>query len=156
MWDLKESLMAMVQFVYLGEANVYQENLDFFCFGWRAPAERSRRKPNCERVGSDFAANKPESPSQIPILYISSKRRISIKQRGCHWKWAFSENANSYSPGKARICNVCGKEGDKINIINHIEANHIDGISTPCGLCGQVFRTRAALRKHKTRHHLIQ
>ena len=37
-----------------------------------------------------------------------------------------------------------------INIINHIEANHIDGISTPCGLCGQVFRTRAALQKHKT------
>ena len=37
-----------------------------------------------------------------------------------------------------------------INIINHIEENHIDGISTHCGLCGQVFRTRAALQKHKT------
>ena len=68
-----ENLMAKEKFVYLGEENVYQENLDdFFCFGRRASAERPQRKPNCKRVRSDFAANKPESPSQIPKLLISA------------------------------------------------------------------------------------
>ena len=36
-----------------------------------------------------------------------------------------------------------------INIMDHIEAKHIAGISIPCGLCEQVFRTRVALRHHK-------
>ena len=64
-----------------------------------------------------------------------------------------SENANPYQQGRARICKVCGKEGSMHLIMNHIEANHIAGISIPCGLCDQVVKTRNAMRKHKLRHH---
>ena len=45
----------------------------------------------------------------------------------------------------------CGKEGGMLTIMNHIEANHIAGISIPCGLCGQVVKTRNALANHKFR-----
>ena len=65
----------------------------------------------------------------------------------------FSENANPYGMGRARICKVCGKEGSYNGIVDHIEANHIAGISIPCGLCDQVVKTRNAMRKHKLRHH---
>jgi len=67
----------------------------------------------------------------------------------------FSENANPYkSTGeRARVCKVCGKEGDCTVIKNHIEANHIAGISIPCGLCGKVCKTRNLLKVHKYRHH---
>ena len=66
----------------------------------------------------------------------------------------FSENADPYLKGRrARICKVCGKEGGMINIMDHIEAQHIAGISIPCGLCAQVFRTRVALRHHKPKYH---
>ena len=66
-----------------------------------------------------------------------------------------SENANPYKNqgGRAKICKVCGKEGSMSHIKDHIEANHIAGISIPCGLCGQVVRTRHALQMHKSRHH---
>ena len=64
-----------------------------------------------------------------------------------------SENANPYQQGRARICKVCAKEGSYKNIMDHIEANHIAGISIPCSLCGQVVKTRNALRKHKIKHH---
>ena len=64
-----------------------------------------------------------------------------------------SENANPYLKGRARICKVCGKEGSRQNIKNHIEAHHIAGISIPCSLCGQVFKTRNALAVHKRKHH---
>ena len=63
----------------------------------------------------------------------------------------FSENATPHSKqyGRARICKVCGKEGSMADIMNHIEAHHIAGISIPCGLCGQLFKTRKNLRAHK-------
>ena len=67
-----------------------------------------------------------------------------------------SENANPYQQGRARMCKVCGKEGSMWLISSHIEANHIAGISIPCGLCGQVVKTRHALMQHKSRHHRIQ
>ena len=65
-----------------------------------------------------------------------------------------SENGDPYRRGgRARICKVCGKEGGMAQIMSHIEANHIAGNPVPCDLCGQVFKTRDALRKHKTKHH---
>ena len=68
----------------------------------------------------------------------------------------FSEKADPYGRGKARICKVCGKEGGMGNIMNHIEANHITGISVPCGLCGSVFTSRISLSIHKSRFHKSQ
>ena len=32
---------------------------------------------------------------------------------------------------KVAICNVCGKEGHPRNISDHIESNHLEGISIP-------------------------
>ena len=59
------------------------------------------------------------------------------------------KNANG-TPKQAtsRICKVCGKEGAGIAIRDHIEANHLEGVSLPCNVCGKVFRSRARLRKH--------
>ena len=50
---------------------------------------------------------------------------------------------------KAKICKVCGKEGAGIAIRDHIEANHLEGVSLPCNVCGKEFRSRMILRKHK-------
>lgn len=46
-------------------------------------------------------------------------------------------------------CTVCGKADKKnTNIINHIEAKHIDGVSHPCNQCGKLFRSRHSLVQH--------
>ena len=50
---------------------------------------------------------------------------------------------------RAHICKVCGKEGAGIAIRDHIEANHLEGISLPCSLCEKTFRSRWSLRRHK-------
>ena len=52
----------------------------------------------------------------------------------------------------AFICKVCGKEGTGTQIRNHIEANHLEGISIPCDHCDKTFSLRQTLRKHNLRH----
>ena len=55
---------------------------------------------------------------------------------------------------KAYICKVCGKEGLKHHVADHVEANHLEGISLPCNICEKTsFRARNYLRKHKSKHH---
>ena len=50
-------------------------------------------------------------------------------------------------------CKVCGKEDKLINIRNHIEANHLEGISLPCDICDRTFSARAYLDKHRNQYH---
>ena len=43
------------------------------------------------------------------------------------------------------ICKVCDKEGRPKDIRDHIEANHLEGVSISCDLCSKTFQTRHAL-----------
>ena len=52
-------------------------------------------------------------------------------------------------------CTACGKQGEKGNIRNHIEAAHMEGISLPRNTCGKVFRSRNMLSSHNWRSHRI-
>ena len=51
------------------------------------------------------------------------------------------------------VCKVCGKEDKLTNIRNHIEANHLEGISLPCDFCHKTFSTRSYLNRHKNAFH---
>merc|ERR1712129_302207 len=54
---------------------------------------------------------------------------------------------------KMKKCKVCGKEGQKVNIMNHIEANHITGVSHTCNICGKVRTTKNGLNVHMSKEH---
>ena len=62
---------------------------------------------------------------------------------------------NMLANGKQRasVCQVCGKEGQTSLIKDHIEANHLEGISIPCNLCEKTFGSRKTLRHHKLHQH---
>ena len=53
----------------------------------------------------------------------------------------------------AFVCKVCLKEGQMVNIRNHIEANHLEGVSVPCNNCEKTFRSRNALAVHTYTFH---
>jgi len=181
-----EDLVAMIDFLYFGEANIYQGNLDSFL----AVAEELQLKG---LMGS--GAEKEEEDNKLPPSNYLTKQAKKYSQQEAKTKDEFnffdkeetppplegtvavtdytvaadlqdlddqinsmmmlSENHSLYR-GKARICKVCGKKGKKDHIVNHIESNHITGVSHTCNLCGKISRSRDALRKHKSVNHFSQ
>ena len=63
-----------------------------------------------------------------------------------------SENLNSIWR-RHDSCIFCGKEGAQRQIKDHIEANHLEGVSIPCNYCEKTFRSRAGLRQHNSTYH---
>ena len=53
----------------------------------------------------------------------------------------------------AYVCRVCGKEGQNNKIKDHIEVNHLEGVSVFCNLCNKLFRLKHAQKVHISRHH---
>ena len=176
-----ENLVAIVDFLYHGEANVFQENLDSFL----AIAEDLKLKglmgENGPKDGDDMSsevgqktnATQPTESKHIKEeKYLTSERKINHKALAIPGSGDFAaleeqvrsmmEKSENRLPKRkdkkenafASICKVCGKEGNGIDIKRHIEANHLKGISLPCNLCENTFRSRRQLVKHRLKQHV--
>ena len=186
-----ENLVAMVDFFYHGEANVFQENLDSFLVLAEEFQLKGLRGNQTEKESSEVfpppAKKKDPSTQQTPkaapkpfhhlpvvnkdvsietgSLQTTFETAVALTDHTTNYTdiesldqqvksmMIFSDNADPYKPGRARICKVCGKEGSRQYIINHIEANHITGISIPCDTCGKAFKSRNTLNNHKYQQH---
>ena len=49
---------------------------------------------------------------------------------------------NGSNMTRATVCTVCGKEDTLTHIKEHIEVNHLEGVSIPCNSCEKTFRYR--------------
>ena len=150
-----EELVAIIDFLYFGEANVNQESLDAFL----ALAEELRLKGltgSSERNDEDHLTNAPseikvahkkqqaESSPNIPnplnisnpnakteFSSIAQVALVSVEAQQLDEQiksmMNTSENVMTTGNNTRRVwtCNVCGKEGHRANVKTHIEANHI-------------------------------
>jgi len=185
-----EDLVAILDFLYFGEANVYQENIDAFL----AIAEElnlkglTGNKENHEPADVNIHKLKPGRTTSTPKVSHPKTERLKrnykkeitpldmdfkptdtviavqnqtitvnitdVEELDEKVKSLRVESQNTLPNGlngstKAHICTICGKEGRGKNIMDHIESNHLEGVSIPCDLCGKTFRTRHILRSHK-------
>ena len=179
-----EDLVAIIDFLYCGEANVYQENLDSFLAiaeelqlkGLMATDEPQKpevakttdHKKNIKPVHRrEHALQGPLEPSAQSYLNKSGElfgtvaltqnfsgdlheldntvKSMMTKTDQKHW--------NTGHGGFVYSCNVCGKEGQSMNVQHHIESNHLEGISLPCNLCEKTYRSRSSLQNHKRDGH---
>ena len=184
-----EVLASMVEFMYKGEANVDQENLENFL----GLAEELRLKGLDGRgKGEDQNVhNVPAPPKEtvkkalsfrqvVPLINTSTSNQLKTKPETTN-DWTLALNTSSTNEdldsqirsmmeksennaasvqgkehpqkGKARICKVCGKEGQMGDIQKHIEAKHITGVAHNCTVCGSTKTTRDALRFHMYNKH---
>ena len=174
---------ALLEFVYLGEAKVDQENLGSFL----ALAEHIKLKG---LTGETFSieteqdekplnlkpdetkksllwqttSNVTESVGQnIEKLSIPCIDSTDVKALGLQVNSMMERTQKMIPNGRqpngtirqatAFICKVCGKEDNSLNMRRHIEANHLQGISLPCNHCDKVFSSRLSLSGHKRLFH---
>ena len=176
-----EDLVAIVDFLYFGEANVYQENLDSFLAiadefqlkGLRGNGDRQvesdmfndqeikRRsaKPSMRNLvkaqeASEITQGNCETESSKALALVSQfSGNVEELEEKVNSMMQKSENFVTNGSRKADICKVCGKEGKGDVIKNHIEANHLEGVVIPCNHCEKTFRCRNTLKSHKHRYH---
>ena len=177
-----EDLFAIVDFFYCGEANLFQENLDSFLSiaeelqlkGLMGKSEDNTAEAD---VNTKYSlptpapvnnANIQESTRQTPRSKTeATDRRVAVPSEYFSGdlmelqekvKSMMEKSQNPYigskkaHPQKAGVCKVCGKEGMSSAIKDHIEANHLEGISIPCNLCEKICRYRNALKLHLVHH----
>ena len=183
-----ENLLAIVDFLYCGEANVFQENLDSFLAiaeelklkglmgqtrddkkntesNYTDPTpqqmypkpvfKRERSSTNTELIQPNLNKEMDQEPQNVRT---NKERRISIPnfvsgdlQELAEKVKSMMETSQNVLPNgrAAKICKMCGKEGQYTVITDHIEANHLEGVSLPCNVCEKAFRSRMRLRQHK-------
>ena len=181
-----EDLLAIVDFLYYGQTNINQANLDSFLRiaedleikgltdgggDWATPTGQTYKPtvPSCrtQKKTGIFDTNiAPFLPQSFPENQIPSSTAIALpkkdfsgdmKELDEQIETMIGRGENMVRQGsqrmvKAYVCQVCGKEGQKINIKDHIEAKHLEGISIPCSLCEKTFRSRDGHRHHMRNH----
>ena len=172
-------LIAIVDFVYFGEANVEQEHLDAFLGlaeemrlkGLTGSAERSDGKtenpqqnivPNMQNSTNIDQNSKAEDIFlKMPVALDKGLVTEEHQELDEQIKSMMEVGETTLTVGnrsvRAKKCKVCGKEGHTSNIMTHIESNHIttSNISHSCNICGKISRSRHGLRLHTAREHRL-
>ena len=176
-----EDLLAIIDFLYLGEANVDQENLDSFLAlaeelrlkGLTGTDNPEKAKEPIEEVKQHFKIapirrehvkqSKPPSRPQyqtptnpdtvVALENISINANIQDLDDQIKSMMTMTDIKSANGEKYMAKCNICGKEAASNNMPSHIEANHITGFSHSCNICGKTSRSRNALRVHKHTYH---
>ena len=175
-----EDLSAIVDFLYCGEANVYQQNLDsFLAIAGELKLKGLMGKTDEKEV---IQKEKYKIPKELYKEKTSLKKepRTSDSPQSNVSEQLLRDNRNVFNgtgPGELQDllqesesmiekterkmpngkilykCKVCGKESEKGGVRNHIETKHMEGISIPCKFCEKTFRSRNLLSGHNLRIH---
>ena len=162
-----ENLLAIIDLLYLGEANVYQESLDSFLAisdelqliglvgkASEVAVDQKHTPPKTKsEFNTDVNISKRLSSQTLSLEFseAESDGTVSVTQdfagdegdldKKVKAMMQISQNLRPNGLQRAFVCKVCGKEGHGSTIKNHIEANHLDGISIPCNHCDKTFRS---------------
>ena len=178
-----EDFAAILDFLYFGEAKVFQENLDSFL----SIAEELELKGLTGQSSSDLVEEQEKCSNPRPIhrpkeilktsenndeqnieeasqiFAVSNQFSGDLQALDKKVKSMMEKSQNMIPAGKqangtpirrrAFTCKVCRKEGPGHVIGGHIEANHLGGISIPCDYCDKAFGSRHSLKVHKYKFH---
>ena len=171
-----ENMVAIVDFLYHGEANVEQDHLDAFLAlaqdlklkgltnDKSNAAESFKSKVEVElkvdtgEIGQNdqkrFAKMESQAKTLETSVALPDQAIVNdLKDLDEKIRSMMRTSEQRGNQGRLKGCTVCGKEGTYKNIQDHIEAHHITGVSHSCKICGKIFRSRHSLRNHMSSIH---
>ena len=174
------SLTAIIHFLYLGEANVFQEDVDRFL----ALAEELQLKG----LEGNSAESAPEYSAET-FNYTEKRKNVSKKQNMSDRRISDIkfENEANLSKGRAMMtyekkpkgnpliepdtmakiesmiekreggynCTNCGYTSMKTTHMREHVEKHIEGLEYPCNSCNKIMRSSHSFRDHKSRCHFF-
>ena len=97
----------------------------------------------------NYCIGRTEPPKMSTVIVMPEQVNETVKSMIDKGKTLLLSESNKSVT--ERICKVCGKEGRMVNIMRHVERHHIEtGIPNSCDICGKLFNTREALKRHKS------
>ena len=176
-----KQLSEVVDFIYHGEVNIYEENIEDFLtlaeeLKLKGLNNSENRTPNPTTRHSEITPKKPKNNPNSEILEVYSD---NIESSSFYLNPSIEETSLVPSTTSVKTgtnngeldetidsmierletggykCNVCGKLERRSILIRHIESMHIEGVSHPCGNCGKLFRSRNSLAGHISQLHAV-
>jgi hypothetical protein len=177
-----KDLVAIMDFLYLGEANVYNTDLEsFLALAEDLELEGLAGSRN-DKDNTDQIMEKPERERKPNVF--SKPKEAKCPERAIDEYNTESLTDNMIAPGKGGNmlvpvsstmtkdikeqidsmvekvgdkeykCSVCGKvmHGSIQNINRHVET-HLNGVSHPCNQCDKVARSSNGLHVHVSKYH---
>ena len=176
-----EDLAAIIDFLYLGDANIYQDKLDSFLTianelqlkGFtREPENSAYNEIENDLKGESLHQEtqnlqRTEQPNTDINLFCQTDKILSlVKATVSDDPTQLDEQINSLMEAtesfvtrksgqrnKAFICKVCRKEAEFTDLKRHIESFHISGMTHSCEICGKISTTRKGMKMHFLREH---
>ena len=169
-----DDLLGIIDFLYFGEANIYQENLDSFLviaeeLQLKGLTERGEdlKLPVSVKKEPDQKKKRTKTEYALPLQSMNSENDVYIVE-GCvatgpNLFGNFQElekQTNSMMEKTSKkigrqpiyVCKVCGKEEVNSNLKKHIESKHLRKV-IPCDKCEKTFNCRTSLTTHKNQKH---
>ena len=165
-----QNLNFVLDYIYLGEVQIFQEQLDDFLkiaqrYELEGLTAQEDEKIQAEDVDQEFRSETPvrsqrtkqrktfvakEESEDSSVVAVDPNNSTTEMT-----KQMILENVEFRDDGSA-ACTICGKtaKGNRVkDIISQHMETHIDGISFSCEHCGKSFRSKNSLRSHKSQKH---
>ena len=169
------NLSFILDYMYQGEVQLYQEQLDSFLdtaqklriagllrqnddTGDGEKEEAFQEENNSREYNTDFKVETNPQNNKRNIVSITEKSPMEkvLVQSQDEYEVKSKINELLSKENGMLFCGSCGKSGkDERNMRRHIET-HIDGVSYPCEMCGKTFRSKNSRNCHKSIYHKQQ
>ena len=157
------NLKLVMDYIYQGECQVYQDHLDSFLEvaqklkieGLVNGAEDTGKLNVKENEGNSEIVEYPNEDSYFEEKVIKPRQQTQHQQPRSEKIMIMSEEHEDHLGKEDGVyyCKVCDYQSrKKTNVTMHIET-HLDGLSYSCPLCEKTFRSRNSLNNHKSVYH---